>query len=88
MPVDVEAEALRTAGPSRTKQSITSLLKTPFIFPLWLTLPDTRTARGKKFFIVTFIGCIIWIAVYSSLIAWWTIIVDETVLIESEVSYN
>merc|ERR1739848_697007 len=35
-------------------------MRFPIIFPLWLTLPDTRGERGKKFFAITFLGSIMW----------------------------
>ncbi|KAI4467413.1 sodium/potassium/calcium exchanger [Holotrichia oblita] len=40
---------------------------------------------GKKFFPVTFIGSILWIAAYSYLMVWWANMVGETVLIPPEV---
>lgn len=40
---------------------------------------------GKKFFPVTFIGSIMWIAAYSYLMVWWANMVGETVRIPPEV---
>lgn len=73
------------AWPSGTKDRISYLLVAPIIFPLWLTLPDTRTPRGKKFFPVTFIGSILWIAAYSYLMVWWANVAGDTANIPPEV---
>lgn len=74
------------AWPSGTKDRITYLLVAPIIFPLWLTLPDTRTPNGKKFFPITFLGSIIWIAAYSYLMVWWAGVIGVTADIPAEVS--
>jgi hypothetical protein len=87
-PDEDEPEALSMAWPSGTKDRITYLLVAPIIFPLWLTLPDTRTPRGKKFFPVTFIGSIVWIAIYSYLMVWWANVAGDTANIPPEVSTN
>lgn len=87
MPDDDEPEALSMAWPSGTKDRITYLLVAPIIFPLWLTLPDTRTPRGKRFFPITFIGSILWIAAYSYLMVWWANVAGDTAEIPPEVSY-
>jgi solute carrier family 24 (sodium/potassium/calcium exchanger), member 2 len=83
-----EPEALSMAWPSGTKDRITYLLVAPIIFPLWLTLPDTRTPRGKKFFPITFIGSILWIAAYSYLMVWWANVAGDTFDIPPEVSFH
>ncbi|OXU29232.1 hypothetical protein TSAR_005743 [Trichomalopsis sarcophagae] len=38
------------AWPTSSKKKITYLLVAPILFPLWLTLPDTRTTRGTFLF--------------------------------------
>ena len=40
---------------------------------------------GKKFFPVTFVGSIVWIAAYSYLMVWWANVVGDTVRIPPEV---
>lgn len=74
------------AWPSTNKKRLTYLLVAPILFPLWLTLPDTKTPRGKKFYPVTFIGSIVWIAAYSYLMVWWANVAGETAKIPPEVS--
>ena len=41
---------------------------------------------GKKFFPVTFIGSIVWIAAYSYLMVWWANVSGDTIKIPPEVS--
>ncbi|KAK0076086.1 hypothetical protein PV325_005912 [Microctonus aethiopoides] len=82
---DEPPEALDMAWPSSPKKRLTYILVAPILFPLWLTLPDTRTPRGKKFFAVTFIGSIFWIAAYSYLMVWWANVTGDTIQIPPEV---
>ncbi|XP_026279156.2 sodium/potassium/calcium exchanger Nckx30C isoform X3 [Frankliniella occidentalis] len=78
-------EALDMSWPDSNRKRITYVLVAPIIFPLWLTLPDTRTPGGKRFFPVTFIGSICWIAAYSYLMVWWANLVGDTARIPPEV---
>lgn len=41
-------EALDMSWPDTNRKRITYVLVAPIVFPLWLTLPDTRTPRGKR----------------------------------------
>ncbi|KAH0545747.1 Sodium/potassium/calcium exchanger Nckx30C [Cotesia glomerata] len=82
---DEPPEALDMTWPTSPKKRLTYILVAPILFPLWLTLPDTRTPRGKKFFIVTFFGSIVWIAAYSYLMVWWANVTGDTILIPPEV---
>ncbi|XP_023709807.1 sodium/potassium/calcium exchanger Nckx30C isoform X3 [Cryptotermes secundus] len=78
-------EALDMSWPDTARKRITYLLVAPIIFPLWITLPDTRTPRGKKFFPITFLGSIVWIAAYSYLMVWWANVSGDTIRIPPEV---
>lgn len=78
-------DALDMSWPDTARKRITYLLVAPILFPLWITLPDTRTPRGKKFFPVTFIGSIVWIAAYSYLMVWWANVAGDTIRIPPEV---
>lgn len=40
------------AFPDGFKKQVTYLLLFPIIFPLWLTLPDTRSQKGKLFLFI------------------------------------
>lgn len=44
---DDPPEALDMGWPSSARKRLTYILVAPILFPLWLTLPDTRTPRGK-----------------------------------------
>ncbi|CAH0724214.1 unnamed protein product, partial [Brenthis ino] len=76
---------LDMSWPSGFRKRITYLLVAPIIFPLWMTLPDTRTPRGKKLFPVTFIGSIVWIAFFSYLMVWWANLVGAAAYVPPEV---
>ncbi|XP_063699859.1 sodium/potassium/calcium exchanger Nckx30C isoform X2 [Culicoides brevitarsis] len=80
-----EPEALSMAWPDTNRKRLTYILVAPILFPLWLTLPDTRTPKGKKWFPITFIGSIIWIAAYSYLMVWWANVAGDTARIPPEV---
>ncbi|EEB12728.1 conserved hypothetical protein [Pediculus humanus corporis] len=78
-------DALDMSWPDTARKRLTYILVAPIIFPLWLTLPDTRTPRGKKFFAVTFLGSILWIAAFSYFMVWWANVAGDTVRIPPEV---
>lgn len=83
--IEEPPEALNMAWPSTARKRLTYVLVAPLLFPLWLTLPDTRTPRGKQFYPVTFIGSILWIAAYSYLMVWWANVAGDTARIPPEV---
>jgi solute carrier family 24 (sodium/potassium/calcium exchanger), member 2 len=84
--LDDEPEPIDMSWPKSGRKRLTYLLVAPIIFPLWLTLPDTRSPRGKKFFPITFFGSIVWIAIYSYLMVWWANMIGETADIPPPVS--
>lgn len=71
--------------PKSCRKRISYVLVAPILVPLWLTLPDTRTPRGKKLFPITFLGSIFWIAAYSYLMVWWANVIGDTAEIPPEV---
>ncbi|XP_076035500.1 sodium/potassium/calcium exchanger Nckx30C-like isoform X5 [Oratosquilla oratoria] len=80
-----ESKPLDLSWPDTCRKRLTYVFVAPLIIPLWLTLPDTRTPRGKQFFFITFIGSILWIAAFSYLMVWWATIVGQTIYITPEV---
>ena len=50
-----------------------------------MTLPDTRRSSMRNFFPITFIGSILWIAVFSYLMVWWATISGDAFSIPPEV---
>ncbi|XP_012060888.1 PREDICTED: sodium/potassium/calcium exchanger 3-like [Atta cephalotes] len=57
----------------------------PLKFILFITIPDTRYKRWKKWYLVTFIMCVIWIAVASYLTSWMTTVLGDTIGIPDSV---
>ncbi|XP_064111022.1 sodium/potassium/calcium exchanger Nckx30C-like isoform X6 [Macrobrachium nipponense] len=82
---DDDNKPIDLSWPDTCRKRITYIIVAPLIFPLWLTLPDTRTPRGKRFFFVTFLGSIAWIAAFSYLMVWWATLTGEALNIDSEV---
>ena len=83
---EVEPQPLDITMPTDScVRTITYFVLLPIVFPLWLTLPDTRKKSAKKFFPIAFFGSIIWIALYSYLMVWWATITGETIGIPPEV---
>ncbi|XP_065356475.1 sodium/potassium/calcium exchanger Nckx30C [Calliphora vicina] len=80
-----EPEPLSMAWPDTARKRLTYILVAPLLIPMWLTLPDTRTPKGKKLFPVTFIGSIVWIAAFSYLMVWWANVAGDTARIPPEV---
>ncbi|XP_076581594.1 sodium/potassium/calcium exchanger 2 isoform X8 [Chaetodon auriga] len=80
-----EDQPLSLSWPESARKRFTYLLIMPIVLPLWLTLPDVRKASSKKFFPVTFLGAICWIACFSYLMVWWAHQVGETIGITEEI---
>uniref|UniRef100_A0A3P8VCI3 Sodium/calcium exchanger membrane region domain-containing protein n=1 Tax=Cynoglossus semilaevis TaxID=244447 RepID=A0A3P8VCI3_CYNSE len=80
-----EDQPLSLSWPESNRKRFTYLLIIPIVLPLWLTLPDVRKASSKKFFPVTFLGAISWIAGFSYLMVWWAHQVGETIGITEEI---
>ncbi|XP_061130919.1 sodium/potassium/calcium exchanger 2-like [Syngnathus typhle] len=80
-----EDQPLSLAWPDTNRKRIIYLIILPIVFPLWLTLPDVRRETSEKFFPITFIGAISWIAFFSYLMVWWAHQVGETFWITEEI---
>ncbi|XP_070710505.1 sodium/potassium/calcium exchanger 2-like [Pempheris klunzingeri] len=80
-----EDQPLSLSWPESYRKRFTYLLIMPIVLPLWLTLPDVRKQSSKKFFPVTFLGAICWIACFSYLMVWWAHQVGETIGITEEI---
>ncbi|CAJ1056623.1 sodium/potassium/calcium exchanger 1-like [Xyrichtys novacula] len=65
--------------PNTRLQQATYLFLLPVILSLWLTLPDVHKQKSRKFFVVTFLGSILWIAVFSYFMVWWAHQVGTTI---------
>ncbi|KAF1624352.1 Sodium/potassium/calcium exchanger 1, partial [Eudyptes filholi] len=82
---DENDEPLSLEWPETRKKQAIYLFLFPIVFPLWSTVPDVRNPDSKKFFVITFFGSIIWIAVFSYLMVWWAHQVGETIGISEEI---
>ncbi|XP_034544383.1 sodium/potassium/calcium exchanger 2 [Notolabrus celidotus] len=80
-----EDQPLSLAWPDTIRKQITYLVILPIVFPLWLSLPDVRRETSAKFFPITFLGAIGWIAFFSYLMVWWAHQVGETFYITEEI---
>ncbi|CAK6979398.1 sodium/potassium/calcium exchanger 2-like [Scomber scombrus] len=78
-------QPLSLSWPETCRKRCTYLLIMPVVLPLWLTLPDVRKQSSKKFFPVTFVGAICWIACFSYLMVWWAHQVGDTIGITEEI---
>uniref|UniRef100_A0A3B4TYF4 Sodium/potassium/calcium exchanger 1 n=1 Tax=Seriola dumerili TaxID=41447 RepID=A0A3B4TYF4_SERDU len=80
-----EDEPLSLEWPDTPRKQATYLVLLPIVFPLWLTVPDVRNQKSRKFFVATFLGSILWIAIFSYLMVWWAHQVGETIGISEEI---
>ncbi|KAM9857356.1 sodium/potassium/calcium exchanger 2-like [Aulostomus maculatus] len=80
-----EDQPLSLAWPDTLRKRITYLIILPIVLPLWITLPDVRRETAEKFFPITFLGSICWIAFFSYLMVWWAHQVGETFWITEEI---
>jgi len=60
-----------------------------FVWPLklilFVTIPDSRYKRWKNWYLVTFVMCVVWIAVSSYLTSWMTTVIGDTIGIPDSV---
>ncbi|XP_078132427.1 sodium/potassium/calcium exchanger 2-like [Sander vitreus] len=78
-------QPLSLSWPESNRKRLTYLLIIPIVLPLWITLPDVRKPTAKKFFPITFLGAITWIAGFSYLMVWWAHQVGDTIGITEEI---
>ncbi|XP_069782741.1 sodium/potassium/calcium exchanger 2-like isoform X2 [Narcine bancroftii] len=74
-----EDQPLSLAWPDTTHKRIIYLIILPIILPLWITLPDVRKKSSQKYFVISFLGSIMWIAGFSYLMVWLAHQVGETI---------
>ncbi|VDK69079.1 unnamed protein product [Litomosoides sigmodontis] len=78
-------EPINISWLSSTKARLSYLFLTPVMLPLYYTLPDPKNASKKKYFIITFMGSILWIGFFSYLMVWWARVIGETLSIPDEI---
>ncbi|KAF5902191.1 sodium/potassium/calcium exchanger 2-like isoform X2, partial [Clarias magur] len=82
---DEDDQPLSLSWPESGRKRFTYLFLLPIVLPLWITLPDVRKPTSKKFFPITFLGAIGWIACFSYLMVWMAHQVGETIGITEEI---
>ncbi|VDO61941.1 unnamed protein product [Onchocerca flexuosa] len=80
-----EEKPLDMTWPEKFHRQLIYLALSPILFPLWVTLPDVRKQTARKWFPITFIGSIFWIAFYSYVMVWMANTIGETIAMPTEV---
>uniref|UniRef100_A0A0R3RQD1 Sodium/calcium exchanger membrane region domain-containing protein n=1 Tax=Elaeophora elaphi TaxID=1147741 RepID=A0A0R3RQD1_9BILA len=80
-----EEKPLDMSWPEKLHRQLLYLFLSPILFPLWVTLPDVRKENARKWFPITFIGSIFWIAFYSYIMVWMANTIGETIAMPTEV---
>merc|ERR1739848_602980 len=81
-PIDMK---FPTGENANWKKILIYLVSFPLMAPMYITLPDTRDKSKKKFFAITFVGSILWIAAFSYLMVWWATVTGEAFDIPPEI---
>ncbi|KAL3985534.1 putative integral membrane protein [Acanthocheilonema viteae] len=76
---------INISWPSSTKARLSYLFLAPIMLPLYYTLPDSKNSSSRKYFAITFMGSILWIAFFSYLMIWWAKVIGETLAIPDEI---
>ncbi|XP_046898160.1 sodium/potassium/calcium exchanger 5 [Hypomesus transpacificus] len=66
------------AMPENDLKRILWVLSLPIIVLLFLTIPDCRKRFWKKWFMITFLMCAVWISAFTYVLVWMVTIVGET----------
>ncbi|VDD90358.1 unnamed protein product [Enterobius vermicularis] len=80
-----EDKPLDLTWPKGCREKLIYLALSPITFPLSTTLPDVRDQAKRRWYPVTFVGSICWIAFYSYLMVWMANTFGETCAIPTEV---
>ncbi|CAD5208436.1 unnamed protein product [Bursaphelenchus xylophilus] len=82
---DEDEQPLDISWPGTLRKRVIYVCLAPILYLLWFTLPDVRRPERRKYYVVTFVGSILWIAVFSYLMVWVANTIGETFLIPTEV---
>lgn len=72
-------EPLDLSWPDTARARLFYLILAPILFPLSFSTPDVRRPKWRMFFPITFVMSILWIAVFSYLMVWWTETLGRTI---------
>ncbi|RDD46275.1 Sodium/potassium/calcium exchanger Nckx30C [Trichoplax sp. H2] len=82
---EYENEGFSLSWPKSFKRRAIYIIVLPISFLLYYTLPNVARPRGKRYYLVGFIGSIVWIAVYSYFMVWWSNEIGITIGIPPEI---
>ena len=68
-----------------TAEKVMWVISLPLMFPMWLTVPDPTDPGRQRFYVVSFVNSILWIAGFSYLMVWWATLVGEALGISDAV---
>merc|ERR1712106_208130 len=57
----------------------------PLMSLMWITIPDPRDPKRQKFFPISFVISIVWIAIYSYFMVWWATLTGQALGISDAV---
>ncbi|CAI4229930.1 unnamed protein product [Auanema sp. JU1783] len=80
-----EEQPLDMSWPDEWLKRLTYVCLAPILIPMWVTIPDVRKPDCRKWYPVTFVVSILWIAFFSYLMVWWANTIGETLVIPTEV---
>jgi len=70
-------DPILSGPPKSLPAKIFWFISLPISLCLWLSLPDTQNPKRQKYFPITFIGSILWIAAFSYLMVWWATVAGK-----------
>lgn len=76
--VEEDNQALSLKWPRTWCGRVTFLLRLPALVTLWVTLPDVRKQKSRKFVVLTLLGSLLWMMIFLYFITWLTHQVEET----------
>lgn len=71
-------EPIELFWPRSCGKKVLYIIAMPILLPIWLILPDVKNPEKSKFFILTYLGSIIFLGIFSYLLVWWTTVVGGT----------
>ncbi len=72
-----EPEGLDLSWPDTGRARLTWIVWSPILVPLAFTIPDCRKPHLTKYFMATFFGSIVWVAIYSYFMVWFATLVGS-----------
>lgn len=73
-----QAEGLDLSWPTTGRARLTYIIWAPIIIPLALTIIDCRKEKNVKYYGLTFIMSIVWVAVYSYFMVWFATLAGDS----------